>query len=120
MVVGIVYAILQGTTNDFSLSGSQVLVAILSSYALAFIQAGASVFNQIDHWPVAKSLLCHFAALYVAYLGCYLVNVWIPFSLPVVLIFSGAFLVGYLLILGIVYLAIKSTERKMNGKIAKK
>ena len=120
IVVGIVYAILQGTTSDFSLSGSQVMVAVLSSYALAFIQAGTSVFNQIEHWPLAKSLLCHFAALYAAYLGCYLINAWIPFSLPIVLIFSGAFLVGYLVILGIVYLVIKSTEKKMNGKIAKK
>lgn len=48
IVVGIVYAILQGTVTAFTLSGAEVCLAIISTYLLAFMQAGATVFNQIE------------------------------------------------------------------------
>lgn len=120
MILGVVYAVLQGSIEGFSLSGAEVLLAIVSIYALAFVQAGASVFNQIESWSVGKSLLFHFASLYVAYLGCYLINAWIPFSLPVVLIFSGIFAGGYLVVWVTVYLVMKSVGNKMNRKILEK
>ena len=41
IILGIIYAILEGTLENFSLDGWQVLVAILSTYLLAFFQAGA-------------------------------------------------------------------------------
>ena len=40
IILGIVYAILEATIVDFSLGGWQVLVAILSTYVIAFVQAG--------------------------------------------------------------------------------
>lgn len=117
IVVGIVYAILQATVADFTLTGGQVLLAIVSTYLLAFLQAGATVFNQIEHWPLAKSLLCHFATLYIAYTLCYLGNTWIPFEPAVLLIFTTIFVGGYFLVWGIVLLCIKAVSRKMNKKL---
>ena len=76
IILGIVYAILQRTVEGFSLNGSQVLVAIVSVYLLAFVQAGASVFNKIESFSVPKALFCHLALLYVAYILCYLFNSW--------------------------------------------
>lgn len=117
IVLGIVYAILQATVTDFSLTGGQVLLAIVSTYLLAFLQAGTSVFNQIEHWPLAKSLLCHFATLYAAYSLCYVGNTWIPFEPAVLLIFTAIFVGGYFLIWGTVLLCIKAVSRKMNEKL---
>lgn len=117
VVAGIVYAILERTVADFSLSGSQVLLAIVSTYLLAFVQAGTSVFNQIDEWPLPKSLLCHFLSLYAMYVLTYLVNTWIPFQAEVVLIFTAIFAAGYFVIWGIVYLAVRATSRRLNQKL---
>ncbi|MBQ7939701.1 MAG: DUF3021 domain-containing protein [Clostridia bacterium] len=117
VVAGIVYAILERTVADFSLSGSQVLLAIVSTYLLAFVQAGTSVFNQIDEWPLPKSLLCHFLSLYAMYVLTYLVNTWIPFQAEVVLIFTAIFAAGYFVIWGIVYLTVRATSRRLNQKL---
>ena len=55
IVVGVVYAILELTLPSFSLGGFEILLATVSSYLLAFVQAGVAVFNQIEHWSIAKS-----------------------------------------------------------------
>ena len=120
VVMGIVYAILDRTIADFSLSGLEVFLAIISTYLLAFVQAGASVFNQIEHWPIAKSLLFHFGTLYIAYLLCYAINRWIPVEMGVVAIFSAAFAACYFIIWFTVFLAVKATERKLNGRLSDK
>lgn len=117
IIVGIVYATLDATLTNFSLGGKEILLAIVSTYFLAFLQAGASVFNQIEHWSTAKSLLVHFLTLYVAYVGCYLANTWIPFEPMVIVIFSAIFLVGYFVIWLSVYFAVKATEKRLNAKI---
>lgn len=118
IIAGVVYAILSFTIEDFSLGGVQVCVAIVSTYILAFLQAGASVFNQIEDWPVPKSLLCHFLTIYVAYTGCYLINSWIPFVWEVLLIFTGIFVVTYFVIWFIVYFSVKATCKKFNTKLS--
>lgn len=117
IILGVVYAILQKTVASFSLNGTQILVAIVSIYLLAFVQAGASVFNQIESFSVPKALLCHLSVLYVAYVFCYLVNNWIPFDPVVLLIFTGIFLAGYFLIWSIVYISVKTLSRKLNTKL---
>lgn len=117
IVAGIVYAILERTVSNFSLSGTQVLLAIASTYMIAFVQAGASVFNQIEEWPLPKSLLCHFLSLYAAYVIGYLINTWIPFQAEVVLIFTGIFVAVYFVIWAIVYLAVRATSRRLNQKL---
>ena len=117
LILGIIYYILSLAIDGFSLSGGEVLVAIVSTYILAFVQAGASVFNQIEEWPLPKSLLCHFGMLYIAYVGCYLLNSWIPFDINVVLIFTAIFAAGYLVIWLAVFVSIKAVSRKLNAKI---
>ena len=117
IVAGIVYAILSKTVDGFSLGGTETFMAIISTYLLAFVQAGVTVFNQIEDWPVPKSLLCHFVTLYVAYSVCYIVNSWIPFEPIVLLIFSLIFVVVYFIIWITVYLSIKATSKKINSKL---
>lgn len=113
MVAGIVLSLIPGVT----LTGGQVLLAVVSTYVLAFAQAGASVFHQIEHWPLPKALLCHFSLLYVTYSLCYLLNSWIPFEPMVLILFTAIFVVGYFLIWGIVYLCVRAASRRLNDKI---
>ena len=117
IILGIIYAILEGSIPTFSLNANQLLVAIVSIYLLAFLQAGASVFNQIEHWSIPKSTLCHFSVLYLAYVGCYLLNNWIPFDSNVLFIFTGIFVGGYLIIWLTVFISVKLISQKLNAKL---
>ncbi len=102
---------------EVQLTGAQVLQAVVSTYLLAFVHAGASVFNQIEHWPLAKALLCHFSSLYLAYSLCYLVNSWIAFEPMALVVFTGIFVGIYFVVWGIVYVCIRATGKKMNRHI---
>lgn len=117
IIMGIIYAILEKSINDFSLGGAEVFIAIISTYILAFVQAGASVFNQIEHWPLSKSLLFHFLSIYLAYVLCYMVNTWIPFEPKVLLIFTAIFVISYLAIWFTVYLITKLVTKKLNSRL---
>ena len=117
LVAGIIYFVVSKTSPTFFLNGTEVFCAILSTYILAFLQAGASVFNQIENWSLMKSLLCHFSTLFVAYTSCYLLNSWIPFDYRVILIFIGIFVAVYFTVWSIVYFSIKATSRKLNMKL---
>ena len=117
IIVGIIYAILQFAIVDFFLTGPQVCLAIISSYLLAFVQAGASVFNQIEEWALAKSLLIHFLTIYLAYALCYILNTWIPFEPMVLLIFTAIFVFVYFIVWITVYIVVKVTSKKLNSKL---
>ena len=117
IIMGIVYLVLSFAIEDFSLSGAEVFVAIISTYILAFVHAGASIFNQIENWPIAKSLFFHFGALYIAYFVCYIINRWIPFELLALLIFTVAFAICYFAVWLTVLLAVKSVSKKINKKL---
>lgn len=117
IILGIVYFILSKTINKFTLSGGEVLSGIISTYLLAFVQAGATVFNQIENWGISKSLLCHLLTLYVAYSLCYVANTWIPFEPKVLLIFTVIFMAIYFIVWGIVYSIVKTTSKNLNAKL---
>ena len=117
IVLGIVYFILSKSLNDFSLGGAEVLIGIISTYLLAFVQAGATVFNQIEHWSVPKSLLCHFGLLYAVYVFFYVVNSWIPFEWGVIGVFTAIFVVLFFVIWFTVYFAVKATQKKFNSAL---
>lgn len=117
IIVGIVFYILSITLEGFSLGGGEVFLAILSTYILAFVQAGASVFNQIEEWPLAKCTFVHFLTLYLAYVLCYILNSWIPFDINVVLIFTAIFAAGYFVVWLAVFISIKAVSKKLNAKI---
>lgn len=117
IILAFIYFILSKTINGFSLSGGELLLGIISVYLLAFIQAGATVFNQIEHWPITRSLLFHFVSLYLAYVICYVVNSWIPFKPMVLVIFTAVFAAIYFAVWIIVVLSIKAFTKKANRKL---
>lgn len=117
IILGIVFLIIEKCGTPLDLSGGQILLATLSTYLIAFVQAGASVFNQIDSWPIAKSLGCHLGSLYVVYVFAYLINSWIPLKALVILIFTAVFLAVYFSVWLTVFLSVKAASRKMSRKI---
>lgn len=117
IIAGIVYLILSNALPDFSLTGFEVFLAIISTYLLAFIQAGASVFHEIERWSVPKSTFFHLASIYLSYLGCYLINSWIPLNLGIIITFTVIFVAVYFVIWLSVFLTIKATSKSFNEKI---
>ena len=117
IVMGIIYLILHYTVEGFSISGAKAFLAILSTYLLAFVHAGASVFNTIEEWGLAKSTACHFGSLYVAYSLCYLVNSWIPRSIVGFAVFTGIFLLVYIVVWVTVVICVKAASREFNAKL---
>lgn len=105
--------------RSFSLSGAELLITVISTYFLAFVQAGATVFNQIEHWSVPKALACHFSSLYIAYLTCYLVNFWIPFDITVVIVFTLIFIVTFIIIWTSVFLSVRHLSKRLNKNLGK-
>lgn len=117
IIFGIIVFIVSKTTDNLVLNAGEVLVGIVSTYLLAFVHAGASVFNQIEHWGIGKSLLCHLSTLYVAYSICYVINTWIPFEPKMLLLFTAIFMVIYFVVWGIVYVSVKATSKNFNAKL---
>ena len=117
IILGIVYAILEGGIPEFTISGGEILLGIISTYVIAFVQAGSSVFNQIEHWPLAKSLAIHLGSLYAVYSAAYLINTWIPFEPIVLLIFTAIFLAVYFSVWLTVYFSVKVTSKKMSKRL---
>ena len=113
----VIAAVVLACVPAATLSGGEILLTVLSTYVLAFVQAGASVFNQIEHWSIGKSLLCHLSTLYVAYSLCYVVNTWIPFEPKMLLLFTAIFMAIYFVVWGIVYISVKATSKNFNAQL---
>ena len=117
IVLGIVCWIIHAKGAEMNLSGFEVFLAIVSTYMLAFVQAGSTVFNQIESWPLPKSLLCHFSSLFVAYSLCYLGNTWIPFEPKAIAVFFAIFVAVYFVVWITVYFSVRAASKKFNKKI---
>ncbi|MBE6771809.1 MAG: DUF3021 domain-containing protein [Ruminococcaceae bacterium] len=117
IILGIIFFILSKTLDNFSVNAGQILFGIVSTYVLAFVQAGASVFNQIETWSLPKSMLFHFSTLYFVYVMCYVLNSWIPFEWQVIAIFTAIFVAVYFIIWIAVYFSVKAASKKLNLQI---
>lgn len=117
IVFGIVMLCIFFAEKDLSLTGKEILLGIVSTYMIAFIQAGATVFNQIEHWSVPKSMACHFSMLYAIYSIAYIINSWIPFKIEVLAIFTAIFIGVYFTVWIVVYLCVRNTGRKINERL---
>ena len=117
IVVGLVLYFVSLSNDDFYLEGWQILLAIISGYLLAFIQAGTSVFHQIERWAPLKRLGLQLLCLYFIYSGTYLINDWLEFNYLIIIIFTVIFILGYLLICLIVLLVNKILCKRFNKSL---
>ena len=114
LVLAIIYGILGATGEATSLSPREVCLGILTITLLAFIVAGMTAIYQVEKLPLASAILIHGGVLYAAYLLIYLINGWLQRGIVPILVFTGIFLVAYLLIWGIIYCVEKAKVKKLN------
>ena len=120
LVLAVVYLILRHTAGLDTLSVEQVCTGIFSLTALAFIAGGINAIYQIERLPLMAAISIHGGVLYAGYLITYLLNDWLPWNVIAVLVFSGIFVVGYLVIWGVIYVIIKRNTDRLNEMLKKK
>ena len=120
IVLAILYLILQHQANLENLTVNQVCIGIFSLSALAFIAGGMNVIYQIERLPLMVAILIHGGALYVSYLATYLINDWLEWGVTPILVFTGIFVFGYLVIWAIIYSIIKRNTEKLNMMLKQK
>ena len=114
LVLAVLYQILQSQGVVESLTVDEVCLGIVSLSVLAFIAGGMNVIYQVERLPLMVAILIHGGVLYVSYLATYLVNGWLEWGMTPVLVFTGIFVIAYLIIWMIIYSAIKKHTDKLN------
>ena len=120
LVLAVFYLILRHQADLEILTVDQVCRGIFSLLALAFMAGGMNVVYQIERLPLMVAILIHGGVLYVSYLGTYLINDWLAWSAVPILVFSGIFAFGYLLIWLIIYSVTKRRTARLNEQLQQK
>ena len=119
LALAIIYLFLQHNRVVEVLTVNDVCVGIFSLSALAFVAGGMNVVYQIERLPLMVAISIHGAVLYVSYLLTYLVNDWLDRGTAPILVFTGIFVVGYLLIWAVIYSIIKRNTDRINEAMRK-
>ena len=119
IVLAVLYLILQYNGVVETLTVNEVCIGILSLSALAFVAGSMNVVYQIERLPLMIAISIHGGVLYVSYLLTYLVNDWLDWGTAPILVFTGIFAVGYLLIWAVIYSIIKRNTDKINEAMRK-
>ena len=114
LVLAVLYLILRRAGAVENLSVKQVCTGIFSLSALAFIAGGMNFIYQIERLPLMGAILIHGGVLYVSYLATYLVNGWLEWGSLPILVFSGIFALGYVVIWVVIYSIVKRNTDKLN------
>ncbi len=120
IVLAILYLTLQRQFVIEMLTVGQVCRGIFSLSALAFIVGGMSIVYQIERLSLMVAILIHGCVLYVSYLGTYLINDWLEWGAASILVFSGSFVFGYLVIWVIIYSVTRKNTAKLNEMLKQK
>ncbi len=120
IVLAIVYMILHQTANVQTLTVSRVCIGIFSITLLSFIAGGMNAVYQIERLPLMIAILIHGVVLYVSYLVTYILNDWLEWGLTPILVFTGIFIVAYLVIWAIIYSIIRRNTKQLNKILKEK
>lgn len=120
LVLAVFYLVLQKQSDIQTLTVCQVSTGIFSLSILAFLAGGMNTLYQIERLPLMVAILIHGSVLYVGYLAVYLVNGWLQQGLMPILVFSGIFVLGYLVIWAIIYSIILQKTAHVNKLLKEK
>ena len=120
IILAVLYLILHHNGVVENVSVKELCVGIFSLSALAFIAGGMNAVYQIEQLPLMVAILIHGSALYVSYLGTYLINNWLEWGATPILVFSGIFAVGYFVIWAVIYSIIKRNTARLNQILKQK
>lgn len=116
LAYGIIILVLQLSGVEAISDGLSIFKSIFSTYLLAFLIGGISVIWRVERIGLGFLILIHGFVLYVSYLIVYLLNDWVKKELIPFLVFTGIFILGYLLIWLIIYLVEKSRAKRLTKK----
>ena len=119
LVLAAIYLILRRQNLVQVLTVEEVCLGIFSLSALTFIAGGMNFIYQIERLPLMVAILIHGGVLYASYLATYLVNGWLEWGIAPVLVFTGIFVVGYLIIWAIIYSVIRKNTERVNEMLKK-
>ena len=114
LVLAIIYGALGAAGAAEAFSPREVCLGIITITLLAFIAAGMTAIYQMEQLPLPIMILLHGGALYIAYILTYLLNGWLQNSLVPILVFTGIFIAGYVLIWLIIYCVERRKTHKLN------
>ena len=120
IVLAVLYLILQQQGLVQTLTVNQMCIGIFSLTALAFIAGGMNSIYQIEQLPLMVAVLIHGIVLYLSYLVTYLLNNWLEWGIIPLMVFTGIFVFGYLVIWAIIYSIIKKNTKKINDILKRK
>ena len=120
IILAVLYLILHHNGVVENVSVKELCVGIFSLSALAFIAGGMNALYQLERLPLMAAILIHGSVLYVSYLVTYLVNGWLEWGRLPVLVFTGIFVEGYLVIWAVIYFVIKRKTKNLNKMLKEK
>lgn len=120
IVLAVLYLILHQQGIILMLTVNEVCIGIFTLTLLAFIAGGMNVVYQIERLPLMVAILIHGAVLYISYLATYLFNNWLELGAIPVLVFTGIFILGYVVIWAIICSIIKRNTERLNRMLAEK
>ena len=120
IVLAFLYLILQQSADVVSLTVNEVCIGIFSLSGLAFVAGGMNAVYQIEGLPLMVAISIHGGVLYISYLVTYLLNDWLEGGITPILVFSGIFAFGYLVIWAFVYSITKKRTAKLNDILREK
>ena len=120
MVLVVFYLILQHQGVVQTLTVNEVCLGIVSLSVLAFIAGGMNMIYQIEKLPLMMAILIHGCVLYISYLGTYLMNGWLERGATPILVFSGIFVFGYLMVWLVIYSITKKRTNRLNEILKQK
>ena len=120
VVFAVVYLILQQYAAIEVLTVNEICIGIFSLSALAFVAGGMNAIYQIERLPLMAAILIHGSVLYVGYLGTYLLNDWLDLGVIPIVVFTGIFVVGYVVIWAVIYSIVKKSTKRINQVLMEK
>lgn len=120
LVLTVFYMIMQEKGLMQTLTVNEVCIGIVSLAALAFVAGGMNVIYQVERLPLSIAILIHGFVLYLSYFATYLANGWLERGAIPILVFSVIFVLGYLLIWGIIYGIMRRKTKKINELLKQK
>ena len=115
LVLGAIYLTLNISGVVDTVSVTEMCMGILSIFVLAFVCGGMTAIYQVEKLHIITAILLHGGVLYAVYLATYLINNWLEEGLIPLLVFSGIFVVGYIIIWAIIYAINRKRIAKINA-----
>ena len=117
IVLAMIYGILGAVGVVESLPVSEFVFGVLTIVALAFLAGGITIVYQIEELGLSKAITAHGVILYLAYAVVYVTNNWLADGIIPFLVFTGIFVIGYLLVWLIIYFITKKSTDKINKNL---